>query len=573
MLEAAQGERDRGAARRWRDHAAGELDRTYGITVHMVTEIQKRSEDCRRSAVRSRARRLQSAMVPKPVITQYTENVTAKAVGCRRKSPAWSGQGAEAIRAGKPWVILSQRKGARLRSSPSRSLGHRAVPVIGAVALAVAAAACTTAGPSDRGTPAAAVPTHASLSATSATGGATVAGTGSTMSTAGRLALPTIPWDGGSAYYSRFPKAAAYGWTRPHFFPITIWDAVIATRRDVIRDKAAGINTFLSPYVYDYPAIQAAHMSVIKALESRGSGPEVVGYDLADEPDGRLGLGSGPINRRTIDCSTSVPCAFTAMAYLDSLVPKNSGRFTFTNYTSEVITNPAKGARLLRNYQSVNSMDAYYYTSSGTGCYVARVYGLVTASECPKAADYGVDVAREQALDSRQPMFNFVELGTTNQAGDNITPGEIGGAVWNSIINGAMGINYFIEDTAPGPCGETDNVIEDTRCPDAVAATREVTKVDRQIQALAPVLNTQSYRHRFNARLDTMLKYYNGSYYIFAMLGLKGNPGSYAFTLPAGLSASRVQVIDENRTITINGSSFTDSFSKEYSYHIYKITP
>jgi hypothetical protein len=457
---------------------------------------------------------------------------------------------------------------------------RRAALVLGTVALAVAAAACGVAGhsgsvastsaPSPASGPTGVPPGAAAASGKSVS----AANSAATMSTASRLALPTIPWDGGPTYYARFSKAAAYGWTSPHFFPITIWDAVVASRTDVTRDKAAGVNTYLGPFVSDYPAIRAAHMSVIAASfripESRSV---VVGYDLTDEPDGRLGLGYGPINKSTIECSTSVPCAFTAMAYLDSLVPKNSGRFTFTNYTGGVITHPAQGALMMKRYPSVNSMDSYYYTGSGNACYVARVYGLLTASECPKAADYGMGVARERALDSRKPIFNFVELGTTSQAGDNITPGEIGGAVWSSIINGAMGINYFIEDTSPGPCGETNNVIEDTSCPAAVAATREVTKVDGQIKALAAILNTQSYRHRFNSRLDTMLKYYNGSYYIFAMLGLKGNPGSYTFSLPAGLSASHVQVVDEGRTITINGRSFTDSFSKEYSYHIYKITP
>jgi hypothetical protein len=397
-----------------------------------------------------------------------------------------------------------------------------------------------------------------------------------TMPTATTLALPRIPWDGGPAYYARFPKAASYGWTNPHFFPITAWDAVVASRQDVTKDKAAGINTYLNPFIYfdPYPALRAAHMSVIIGnFHSPGSRSEVVGYFLTDEPDGRLGLGNGPINKNTDECSTSVPCAFTEMAYLDSQVPKNSGRFTFTNYTSEIITHPAKGALLLKRYQSAASMDDYYYTGSGNACYVSRVYGFVTARECPKAADYGMDVAIERALDPRKPIFNFVELGTTSQAGEHITPGEIGGAVWSSIINGAMGINYFIEDTAPGPCGEAGNVIRDTSCAGSVAATREVTKVDRQIKTLAPILNTQSYKYRFNSKLDTMLKYYNGSYYIFAMPGLKGGPGSYTLSLPVGLNASHVKVIDENRTLAINGRSFTDSFAKEYSYHIYEIIP
>jgi hypothetical protein len=472
-----------------------------------------------------------------------------------------------------------RERGARLHSSLPRDsslAGHRrrAVPAVGTLALAIAVAACGVAGPSHTVTSTgASSPAGASPSAMSV-GGQPVFAAGSSAATS--LALPKIPWDGGSAYYARFPKAAAYGWTNPHFFPITVWNAVVTSRKSVTQDKAAGINTYLNPFIYfnPYPAIRAAHMSVIIGnFHSPGSRSAVVGYFLTDEPDGRLGLGHGPINKNTGECSTSVPCAFTAMAYLDSQVPKNSGRFTFTNYTSEILTHPAKGALLMKRYQSVDSMDTYYYTGSGDACYVMRVYGFVTASECPKAADYGMDVARERALDPRKPVFNFVELGTTSQAGDNIRPGEIGGAVWSSIINGAMGINYFIEDTVPGPCGETGNVIRDTSCADAVAATREVTKVDRQIKTLAPILNTQSYKYRFNSKLDTMLKYHNGSYYIFAMLGLKGSPGSYTLSLPVGLNASDVQVIDENRSLAINGRSFTDSFSKEYSYHIYKITP
>jgi hypothetical protein len=182
-----------------------------------------------------------------------------------------------------------------------------------------------------------------------------------------------------------------------------------------------------------------------------------------------------------------------------------------------------------------------------------------------------MDVARERLLDPRKPIWNFVELGTTSQIGKNIEPREIGGAVWDSIINGAMGINYFIEDTAEGPCGETNDVVEDTTCANAVSATQEITKVDKQIKLLAPILNTESYRYTLNSKLDTMLKVYDGSCYIFAMLGLRGRPGSYTFRLPSQIDASHVQVVGESRSIAINGHSFLDDFTKEYTYHIYKI--
>ena len=396
----------------------------------------------------------------------------------------------------------------------------------------------------------------------------------STARAAGPLNLPKIPWAGGPAYYARFPAAAAYGWTSPKFFPITVWDASIDDPHEVAQDKAAGINTYLNPSGNDFPAAQAAGMSIIASADPHPAlGPEVVGYDLTDEPDGWARAGNGPIDKKTQQCATSAPCAYTLLNYLDQLAPKSLGRFTYTNFTATVIQQPEIGAHFLRDYQDVVSIDAYYYTNTGPSCYTSTVYGLVKSGECPKAADYGMDVRKELALVPGKPVWNYVEVGSTVKDGTTITPAKLGGAVWSSIINGAMGIDYFIEDTGLKACQGTGNLIRETSCPAAVAATSEIAHVDSQIKALAPVLNTQSFRYTFNHSLDTMLKYKDGSYYIFAMPGLKGGAGSYTLHLPPGLSASKAEVVDEGRTIPIANHAFTDSFAAEYSYHIYRITP
>jgi hypothetical protein len=70
-----------------------------------------------------------------------------------------------------------------------------------------------------------------------------------------------------------------------------------------------------------------------------------------------------------------------------------------------------------------------------------------------------------------------------------------------------------------------------------------------------------------------MLKQQDGSYYVFAMPGPGTAPGSYALTLPSGVTAKQVEVLFENRTLPITGSGFTDNFGTEHTYHIYKITP
>lgn len=442
---------------------------------------------------------------------------------------------------------------------------HRPAAALIAGSLALAAvASCSSGHPAPGG------------SGSSATGSPKVslAPGSSTARATGPLNLPRVPWAGGPAYYAQFPAAAAYGWASAKFFPITVWDASIDDSTEVAQDKAAGINTYLNPSGNGFAAAQAAGMSIIAGAEPHPAvGPEVVGYDLTDEPDGWARAGNGPINKSSMQCATSAPCAYTLLSYLDQLAPKSLGRFTYTNFTTTVIQQPGIGAHFLRDYQDVVSVDAYYYTDTGPTCYTSTVYRLVKPGECPKAADYGMDVTKELALVPDKPVWNYVEVGSTVKDGTTITPAKLGGAVWNSIIGGAMGIDYFIEDTGLKACQGVGNLIRDTSCPAAVSATREIAHVDSQIKALAPVLNTQSFRYTFNPRLDTMLKYKGGSYYIFAMPGLSGGAGSYTLHLPPGLSASKAEVVDEGRTIPIVNNAFTDSFGAEYSYHIYKITP
>jgi hypothetical protein len=70
-----------------------------------------------------------------------------------------------------------------------------------------------------------------------------------------------------------------------------------------------------------------------------------------------------------------------------------------------------------------------------------------------------------------------------------------------------------------------------------------------------------------------MLKAQDGSFYIFAMPGRSGGTGSQKLTLPEGLHGASAEVLFENRTVSIANSVIQDTFAKEFSYHVYKITP
>jgi hypothetical protein len=156
-----------------------------------------------------------------------------------------------------------------------------------------------------------------------------------------------------------------------------------------------------------------------------------------------------------------------------------------------------------------------------------------------------------------------------------LTPEQTKAQVWASIIHEARGIVWFsqspdqqnINDCISGDAF-ADARVRNTAClRDQVAAAGVV---NNQIKALAPVLNTQSYKWDFGSGIDSMLKVKDGFAYVFAM-GRDGSTGSKTFTFPAGVTGSQVEVLNENRTIQVQGGKFTDSFANEYTHHVYKI--
>ena len=102
----------------------------------------------------------------------------------------------------------------------------------------------------------------------------------------------------------------------------------------------------------------------------------------------------------------------------------------------------------------------------------------------------------------------------------------------DSIINEARGIIYFNQSFA-GTCtgGNVIRQVQIGSLPCAKPQMDAMREVNQRIQALAPVINTQSYQYSFGVNLDTMLKTYKDSAYIFAMIS--GAAGCSPATAPS----------------------------------------
>ncbi|GIJ27069.1 hypothetical protein Vqi01_22310 [Micromonospora qiuiae] len=397
------------------------------------------------------------------------------------------------------------------------------------------------------------------------------------------LNLPRVAWEGGPSYYASFPVANAAGWTNHNFFPIGVWYESVLTQHDVDLDRTAGLNTYVMlTSNSDLSLVRRNGMFAVVDTDVPGQGAETTAWWLNDEVDMWAGPGASAWTGNypgegQICVGGKLDCGFEVLRRLSAELPTGDGRMRYANFGKGVMfwETDSDSSRFVNGYTSLFSSDIYWYTdpnvclSSSEGPSIG-----VTASTCRRAANYGLTMQRMRQVDGldgkRQPIWAFVELGhpASEDSAPTITAPQIAGAVMNSLINEARGIIYFNHNFG-GPC-ITQHVLRDA-CGAAVRPT--VTELNKRIIGLAPVLNTQSYAWTFNRRLDTMLKEYAGSYYLFAMPGRTGGTGTQGLTLPPGLTANQAQVLFENRTVPISGGMITDNFASEHSYHIYKIIP
>lgn len=367
--------------------------------------------------------------------------------------------------------------------------------------------------------------------------------------TGGVLNLPRVPWAGGAEYYKQFPKAV--GFTDPNRYPIGIFYNNYENNAQLAWDVDHGINF---------------HVEGVNTGTNAGDFSAGICF-TQDELEGR---------------DSDRPRVIATMkAEIKSCA--DQGRAPYTNYTgfvtSDYGTENNAYARELVNLGGIVSVDGYYYTDPSCDNPQRTDYQINAPdnAHCARSASYGNFIRNLRARDDAPyvPLFGFVENGAPNDRNAKyIQPAQMDGAAWSIVINGAGGITWF-NNSFSGSCISGAVLRDAQNNPGGCNATRaaQMKVTNAAIQAMAPVLNTQSYAWNFQtgAPTDTMLKAKDGSAYIFAMIGVNGDPGSRTFTLPAGIAGTRVEVVGENRSLTVSGGKFTDTFAKETDHHIYRI--
>ncbi len=176
-------------------------------------------------------------------------------------------------------------------------------------------------------------------------------------------------------------------------------------------------------------------------------------------------------------------------------------------------------------------------------------------------------------LAGNKPVYAWIETCRGGQwtgpleGQEAVTPAHIRGEVWMAICRGATAIGYFTHVWKPayrqfGVPGENVEAMK---------------AINEQIARLAPVILAEPAKVKVSVTFedqlngDIMAKKSGGYIYLFAVNYDSRQRAGRALIEVEGLKAgARIDVVDEDRTITADSGAFADEFSP-LGVHIYKI--
>ena len=359
----------------------------------------------------------------------------------------------------------------------------------------------------------------------------------------------------------------------PNFFPLMVW---AQSPENAGKYKAIGINTYIGlhggPKPGQIEALKAAGMNIIchmneEALKFKND-KAIISWLIIDEPENwrptlktlkvadktwELNLDTAPVKR--------VSSKVMGEMY-DVIKSKDDTRPVWVNFGCG-LANKAYGGRgggwkdsMYPDYMKFCDMISYdVYPVSDSG----ERYLWWQAKGLDKLKEYnGPD----------KPRANCIG---TNFTGDKKapTPENTKTEIWISIIHGSKGIIYFCHNFKPK--FQEAALLEDPK------QRESVKKINEQITALAPVINSLDYDgaavtssdEKFP--IDILVKRYKDETYIFAAVMKMGDPVTGAFQVKGVSAAGKVEVIGEGRTLEMDAKGqFKDEF-KKWETHNYRI--
>jgi hypothetical protein len=361
--------------------------------------------------------------------------------------------------------------------------------------------------------------------------------------------------------YSRWHNGPPAG---DHFFPIAVW---LQNPAHAARYKAAGINLYVGlwqgPTPQQLADLQQAGMSVICSQNQLGlqhkNNPVIVGWMHGDEPDNAQSLGDGS------GYGPPVPPGKIIRDY-EQLRENDPSRPVFLNLGQGVAWDDYIGRGVRRNHP-----EDYPLYVQGADIVSFDIYPVVHRN--PEVAGKlefvgrGVERLAEWAGDERI-VWNCIECTHIGNAKVKPTPGQVRAEVWMSLIHGSRGLIYFVHQFEPS--FKEAALLAD---PEMLAA---VTAINRQIHALAPILNNPSIPDQVtatsgneDASIAFMVKRDADATWLFTV-NMRNRPTRGSFHVSGLQDPNTAGVLGESRDIPLRNGRFADDFAP-YEVHLYRI--
>ncbi len=347
------------------------------------------------------------------------------------------------------------------------------------------------------------------------------------------------------------------------FFPIGVW---LQNPSKAERYRRAGFNLYIGlwrgPTEEQLATLKQADMRVICHLNEVGrrhlDDATIVGWMHQDEPDNAQSLGEGKgwgppvLPEKIVQGYERVRAADPSRPVLLNLGQAVAwdawhGRGVRTNHPEDY-----------REYVQgcdIASFDIYPVTHSspevsGKLWYVAR----------------GVERLKEWTQ-GRKVVWNCIECTRIQNPDRKPTPHQVRCMVWMSLVHGSTGLIYFVHEWEP-KFNESALLSDPAMC-------AEVTRINRQIAELAPVLNGPTLADAATVTpanddipIALMAKQHGGATYLFAVAMREGATRA-RFTVRGVTGRRSVEVLGEGRSLGSEDGAFEDDF-KPWDVHLYR---
>ncbi len=350
----------------------------------------------------------------------------------------------------------------------------------------------------------------------------------------------------------------------PGFFPLAVW---LQSPANAERYRQAGINTYVAlwkgPTEEQLARLKSAGMRLICNQNQVGlkhlEDSTIIGWMHGDEPDnaqaipGKSGWGP-PIS--------------------PEIIIKDYARIRANDPDRPVMLNLGQGVAWDQYYGRgvrSNHPEDYPEYIKGSDIVSFDIYPVV--HEKAEIAGNLWYVARgvERLVrwaDGKQIVWNCLECTRISNPDRKPTPHQVRAEAWLSLIHGSRGLIYFVHQFKP--------YFREAALLDDAEMLEGITRLNRQITELAPVLNSPSVPQSVTARAENsevpmaiMQKQHQGETYVFAVPTRPGET-AVSFSVKGITGQHTIEVLGEQRTLPSVDGVFNDRFGT-WEVHLYRV--